>query len=55
MRVNGKEKTMNFNLLYPAIIVFTLLIVGLVMTVLEFKKLEKEEKNENEIRNNTIK
>lgn len=35
---------MSFDLLYPAIVVFALLIVGLVMTVLEFSKIDKEEK-----------
>ena len=34
---------MSFNLLYASIVVFALLIVGLVLTVLEFKKLSKDE------------
>lgn len=29
---------MSFSLIYPAIIVFILLLIGLVLTVLEFKK-----------------
>jgi hypothetical protein len=32
---------MSFNLLYLAIIVFGLLVVGLVLTVLEFSKIKK--------------
>lgn len=38
---------MSFNLLYASIVVFALLIVGLVLTVLEFKKLNNEEKVRN--------
>ena len=38
---------MNFNLLYGAIVVFALLIVGLVLTVLEFKKINNKEKIQN--------
>ena len=35
---------MNFDqILIPAIFVFGLLIIGLVLTVLEFKRLNKEE------------
>lgn len=38
---------MSFNLLYGAIVVFALLIIGLVLTVLEFKKINSEEKAQN--------
>ncbi len=38
---------MNFNLLYGAIVVFALLIVGLVLTVLEFKKINNKEETQN--------
>lgn len=31
-------------LLYPAIFIFTMLIIGLVFTVIEFSKMEKGEK-----------
>jgi len=34
---------MSVDLLYPAFFVFLLMFVGLVTTVLEFKKLEAEE------------
>ncbi len=30
----------SFNLLYPAILVFALLVIGVVLTAVEFKKLE---------------
>lgn len=38
---------MSFNLLYASIVVFALLIVGLVLTVLEFKKLNSQEEARN--------
>lgn len=42
---------MSFDLLYPAMVVFAMLIVGLVMTVIEFNKFESdEEKREAERR-----
>ncbi len=44
MCADGAEKIMSFNLLYASIVVFTLLIVGLVLTVLEFRKLNNKEK-----------
>ena len=44
---DGAEEIMSFNLLYASIVVFALLIVGLVLTVLEFKKLNNEEKARN--------
>jgi hypothetical protein len=34
---------MSFDLLYPAIVVFAMLIVGLVMTVIEFNKFENDD------------
>jgi regulatory protein YycI of two-component signal transduction system YycFG len=30
--------TPSFNLLYPAIFVFTMLVIGLVLTVIDFQK-----------------
>ena len=30
---------MNFDLIYVAVVIFSLLIIGLVLTVLEFKRL----------------
>ena len=47
MCTDGAEEIMSFNLLYASIVVFALLIVGLVLTVLEFKKLNNEEKARN--------
>lgn len=35
---------MTFDLLFLAILVFALMLVGVVLTVLEFNKLEKEER-----------
>jgi len=34
-----EQKKMNFDLIYIAIVIFSLLIVGLVLTVLEFKQM----------------
>ncbi|MDZ7768522.1 MAG: hypothetical protein U5K38_05365 [Woeseiaceae bacterium] len=34
---------MTFDLIYPAIFVFLLMIVGVVLTALEFNHLEEEE------------
>jgi hypothetical protein len=34
---------MTFDLIYPAILVFTLMIVGVVLTAVEFKQLEKKQ------------
>jgi hypothetical protein len=31
-------------LLYPAIVIFTMLVIGLVFTVKEFSKIEKDSK-----------
>ena len=45
---------MSFNLLYASIVVFALLIIGLVLTVLEFKKLNSEEEARNlELKSNS--
>lgn len=33
------------DILYPAIAVFSLLVIGLVLTVLEFKKMSKKKDN----------
>lgn len=44
---DGAEEIMSFNLLYASIVVFALLIVGLVLTVLEFKKLNSQEEARN--------
>lgn len=36
-------KKMSFDLIYPAIIVFLLMAIGIVLTIVEFKNLEKGE------------
>ena len=38
MRTDEAKKMTSVSILYPAIIVFFLMVVGLVLTVLEFKK-----------------
>jgi len=35
---------MTFNLLYVAIVIFTLLIIGLILTVLDFMETERNSK-----------
>ena len=35
---------MNFNLLYVAIVIFTLLIIGLILTVMDFMENERSAK-----------
>jgi len=40
---DGEEK-MTFDLFFPAIIVFVLMLIGVVLTVHEFNKLEKKER-----------
>jgi large-conductance mechanosensitive channel len=35
---------MTFDLFFPAIIVFVLMLIGVVLTVHEFNKLEKKER-----------
>jgi regulatory protein YycI of two-component signal transduction system YycFG len=37
---------MGFSLIYPAIFIFLLLLVGLILTVLEFKKMNAEVEDE---------
>lgn len=39
---------MNFDLIYPAILAFLLMVVGVVLTAVEFYKLEKEESEGND-------
>lgn len=34
-----EQKKMNFDLIYIAVVIFSLLIIGLVLTVLEFKQM----------------
>jgi hypothetical protein len=34
---------MTFNLIYPAILVFMLMLVGVVLTAVEFNSLEKKQ------------
>lgn len=41
LRADG-EKKMTFDLLFPAIVVFVLMLVGVILTVFEFHKLSKE-------------
>ena len=44
------EKTMNDpNLLFIAISVFSLLVIGLILSLIEFKKIEQEQANEENI------
>ena len=44
------EKTMNDpNLLLIAISVFSLLVIGLILSLIEFKKIEQEQANEENI------
>jgi hypothetical protein len=33
-------------LLYPAILIFSMLVIGLIFTVVEFSKMRKNEENE---------
>ena len=42
MRFDGAEKMSSDIFLYSAIIVFSMLVIGLVYTVKEFSKIEKE-------------
>ena len=39
---------MSFDLIYPAIIAFLLMVVGLVLTAVEFNKLQREESEGND-------
>jgi hypothetical protein len=42
----GKEKMTETDILYPAIVIFGLLVIGLVLTVLEFSSIK--DKNDKE-------
>ena len=42
---SDEQKKMSFDLIYPAMVIFSLLVVGLVLTVMEFKKLNESEKD----------
>jgi hypothetical protein len=44
VRFDGATKMSSDVLLYPAIVIFTMLVIGLVFTVKEFSKLEKDSK-----------
>tara|TARA_R100001039_G_scaffold39105_1_gene43868 strand:- start:5155 stop:5310 length:156 start_codon:yes stop_codon:yes gene_type:complete len=37
---------MTFDLIYPAIFVFLLMIIGVVLTAIEFNQLEEEERQD---------
>lgn len=37
---HDEQKKMNFDLIYIAVVIFSLLIIGLVFTVLEFKGIQ---------------
>ena len=39
-----EQKKMSFNLLYVAIVIFSLLIIGLILTVMDFKENERSSK-----------
>jgi hypothetical protein len=41
---DGEEKTMKFSLIYYAVGIFSFLLIGLVLTVLEFKTMNEDEK-----------
>ena len=34
---------MNFDLMYPGLVAFVLVLIGVVLTAVEFKKMEREE------------
>ena len=44
MRFDGAAKMSSDILLYPAIVIFSMLVVGLIFTVKEFSKLHKDDK-----------
>jgi hypothetical protein len=44
VRFDGTTKMSSDILLYPAIVIFTMLVIGLVFTVKEFSKIEKDSK-----------
>ena len=37
---------MNFDIMYPGIVAFILVLIGVVLTVIEFKKMEREKQQE---------
>jgi hypothetical protein len=39
---------MNFDLMVPGVLVFSLIFIGVVLTIVEFKKMEREEEREAE-------
>jgi len=39
---------MTINLIFPAILVFALMLTGVVLTVLEFNRMERDEKKSND-------
>jgi|AntRauTorcE11897_2_1112592.scaffolds.fasta_scaffold26923_1 hypothetical protein len=41
---------MNFDLMVPGILVFSLIFIGVVLTIVEFKKMEQEEDRKSEKR-----
>jgi cbb3-type cytochrome oxidase subunit 3 len=43
---------MNFDLMVPGLLVFSLIFVGVVLTIFEFKKMEREEEKEAAKRSN---
>ena len=42
MLFNGNEKMNSDLLLYPAILIFLMMLIGLIFTVLEFSKIQKK-------------
>jgi cbb3-type cytochrome oxidase subunit 3 len=43
---------MNFDLMVPGVLVFSLIFIGVVLTLVEFKKMEREEEKEAAKRSN---
>ena len=41
--IDGAENIMSFSLIYYAMAISSFLLIGLVLTVLEFKKINEEE------------
>jgi hypothetical protein len=46
VRYGGNKKMNETDILYPAIVIFGLLVIGLVLTVIEFTNLEKKSNSE---------
>ena len=38
---------MTINLIFPAILVFALMLIGVVLTVIEFNRMERDEQDRN--------